>query len=181
MYSDWCNRALPPPDWENAPVYVVYSPQQGGWENGKPKWPQARVRAEHFTGAHLVLFAADKQTDWLPELPKSLTLIGAAADSQLTINHTPADGRGAYLFSYQATKKACEKIAVGRYDTLAEYYENETWQEQAVAHLFRNKAVRPLLTVLDEAHPEAVLDAAKQKGRLKNGGSAAADGQTGGQ
>lgn len=50
-----------------------------------------------------------------------------------------------------------------------------------MAHLFRNKAVRPLLTVLDEARPEAVLDAAKQKGRLKNGGSAAADGQTGGQ
>ena len=76
LYSDWCNRTLPPPDWENAPVYVVYSPQQSIWENSKPKWPQARVRAEHFAGAHLVLFAADKQTDWLldlPERPKSLT------------------------------------------------------------------------------------------------------------
>lgn len=137
-----------------------------------------------FRGRASVLFAADKQTDWLldlPERPKSLTLIGAAADKQLTINHTPADGQGIYLFSYEATKKACEKLAVGRYDTPAEYYENETWQEQAMAHLFRNKAVRPLLTVLDEARPEAVLDAAKQKGRLKNGGSAAADGQTGGQ
>lgn len=185
LYSDWCNRALPPPDWENAPVYVVYSPQQSVWENSKPKWPQARVRAEHFADAHLVLFAADKQTDWLldlPERPKSLTLIGAAEDSQLTVNPAPADGQSAYLFSYEASKKACEKLAVGRYDTLAEYYENETWQEQAVARLFRNPTVRPLITVLDEAHPEAVLDAAAHKGRLKNNGdSAAADGQTGGQ
>lgn len=158
--ANWCGRlaAANTPGWQNGPVYVVFVPPKkarGVERNVKEK---VKVRAVHFAQAHLVLYTADWDTVWQLELPdgaKSLTLAGSdtydgdtSAVSEAVIKNS---------FDYPNIRKKCVELPGGA--ELTGYYSEDMWQDAILAAVFRNPAVRPIITVAEGAQPEILLDA----------------------
>lgn len=167
--ANWCGRlaAANTPDWQNGSVYVVFVPPKkarGVEQNVKEK---VKVRAVHFAQAHLVLYTADWDTVWQLELPdgaKSLTLAGS--DTYDGEKSVVSEAVIKNSFDYPNIRKKCVELPGGA--ELTGYYSEDMWQDATLAAVFRNPAVRPIITVAEGAQPEILLDAWQEAGRLKN-------------
>ena len=167
--ANWCGRlaAANTPDWQNGSVYVVFVPPKKARGVEQDVKEKVKVRAVHFAQAHLVLYTADWDTVWQLELPdgaKSLTLIGSdiydgetSAVSEAVIKNS---------FDYPNIRKKCVELPGGA--ELSGYYSEDMWQDATLAAVFRNPAVRPIITMAEGAQPEILLDAWQGAGRLKN-------------
>lgn len=65
-----------------------------------------------------------------------------------------------------SVRKKCVELPGGA--ELTGYYSEDMWQDATLAAVFRNPAVRPIITVAEGAQPEILLDAWQGAGRLKN-------------